>query len=307
VSKNIGGISRLILLTIIAAFGLIYPAAAQILEREWAQARPQGFGQIWDASQPGPHDMRGTRSPDVPPEWSELDRERQKAEKEDRGPQAELVRSSPAAKVSAEELRHPLTGRARKLLSKAETLFRAGDRARAREELRKATEDTSAAPYAFSMLGESYLRDGQPSAAVAELEHASLLMPLNVPIRANLGLALLQTGDHPRAERELRRAFELEPSNPQTSLVLGVVLLDTGNDKDGLERIRFAGRTIPSAHMVLAAYFGATGRMEMAEQEARTFLGPERSSDPMKVREWVTQLAHRTVTTAGSAPSASEH
>jgi len=82
----------------------------------------------------------------------------------------------PAGTVSADELRHPLSGKALRLIKKASSLIQAGDHVHAIEQLREAVKIPAAAPYAYSLLGQEHLRLGQPEAALPELEEAVRLL-----------------------------------------------------------------------------------------------------------------------------------
>jgi Flp pilus assembly protein TadD len=189
--------------------------------------------------------------------------------------------------VSADQLRHPLAGKALKMIHKVETLIAAHDYVHAREELKKAAKDQAAAPYAHSLLGQEYVRNSQFADAVTELEQAIQLLPSSVPDHANLGYALLMTGKVALAEKELRRALELQPVNPRTHLVLGLVCYtDRSRDKETAEHLEFAARELPGARLMLAKFYRLTGRMDDADREFQAYqqsAGPEVSA---LARQW---------------------
>jgi Tfp pilus assembly protein PilF len=202
---------------------------------------------------------------------------------------APVVRSQPkvpAGTVSADELRHPLSGKALRLIRKACGLIQAGDHVHALEQLREAVKLPAAAPYAYSLLGQEHLRAGNPEAARPELEEAVRLMPSDVADAADLGLVLLMTGETQRAEQELRRALQLDPSNLQTKLVLGDAILENGShDEEGIGYVRAAATQFRGAHVILATYYARSGQPDAAEQEARAFLGA--NFDTSTIRGWV--------------------
>lgn len=207
-------------------------------------------------------------------------------------PQVAFHPLASAGTVSADALRHPLSGRALRSLRRAQSLIQAGDHVRALEQLREAVKISFAAPYAYGLLGEEHLRLGQAEAALPELQQAVRLLPSNVADQANLGLALLMTGETERAEQELRRALRLDSNNSQTQLVLGVAVLDNGShDEEAIEYLRAAARRFSVAHLILAAYYARTGLPEAAEQEARAYLGPQGSSDPVVLHNWIELMA----------------
>lgn len=214
---------------------------------------------------------------------------------DDLGPNDAVVPSEPkvpAGTVSADELRHPLSGKALRLVKKASTLVQTGDHVHAIEQLEQAVKIPAAAPYAYSLLGQEHLRLGNPQAAKPELEEAVRLMPSDVADSADLGLVLLITGEPQRAEQELRRALQLDPNNLQTKLVLGEAILENGShDEEGVEYLRAAGTRLRGAHVILAAFYAHSGQRDAAEQEARAFLGAD--SDPAAIRGWVEVKSHQ--------------
>jgi Flp pilus assembly protein TadD len=198
-------------------------------------------------------------------------------------------RAGPAA-VSADQLRHPLTGKSLRTIQKAEKLIAAHDYVHAREELQKAVKDQAAAPYAHSLLGQEYERDGRFGEAAVELEQAVRLLPSSVPDRANLGYALLMTGQFSAAEKELQRALELQPANPRTHLVLGMLYYTLKTrDREAQEHLEFAARELPGAHLMLAKFYRLTGRTDAADREFQMFL--EAAGSPNSVataaRQWL--------------------
>jgi tetratricopeptide (TPR) repeat protein len=194
---------------------------------------------------------------------------------------------SGAGPVSADQLRHPLTGKALRSIKKAESLIAAHDYVHAQEELQKAAKDQAAAPYAHSLLGQEYVRSFQFGEAVTELQQAIRSLPSSVPDHANLGYALLMTGQAGAAEKELRRALELQPSNPRTHLVLGMLYYSYGSrDREAEEHLEFAARELPGAHLMLAKFYRNTGRVDASEREFQAYVRSIGSADPGLARQW---------------------
>jgi Flp pilus assembly protein TadD len=135
----------------------------------------------------------------------------------------ELRQQSPATTVSADQLRHPISRKAAKLLDQALSYSIAGNHTKAIEQLRLALKEPSAIPYAHSMLGAEYLWTTQIPAAVGELEEAVRLMPHEAANHSNLGFALYLAGQVDRGRDEVHQALALDVNNPKTRVVLGIV------------------------------------------------------------------------------------
>jgi tetratricopeptide (TPR) repeat protein len=133
-------------------------------------------------------------------------------------------RQAPAATVSADQLRRPLSTKAAKLLRQAQSYASAGIHSRAIQELTRALREPSAIPYAHAMLGVEYLKTAQAAAAIEHLEPASQMLPNDASIHSNFAYALCLTGDLDRAEHEVRRALELDSANKSARLVLSYIV-----------------------------------------------------------------------------------
>jgi Flp pilus assembly protein TadD len=131
---------------------------------------------------------------------------------------------APAATISVERLRHPLTSKAARLLRKAQILAAAGDHPKAIETLQHALSEASAIPYVHSMLGVEYLKTGRVAQAEEELEQAVRLLPEDSVNHSNLGYALYLAGDAGRSEQEVRRALEIDRSNSPAQKMLNYFL-----------------------------------------------------------------------------------
>jgi tetratricopeptide (TPR) repeat protein len=140
-----------------------------------------------------------------------------------RGPELKPA-PAPAGTVSVEQLQHPLSPKAAKLLERARNFSAMGLPGKAIAQLQAALKERSAIPYAHSMLGVEYLKTNQIPEAISELDQALKLLPRNVPDRSNLGYALFLSGDLDGAERETRKALELDRNNPKTGRVLSKIL-----------------------------------------------------------------------------------
>lgn len=139
------------------------------------------------------------------------------------------AQAAPAGTVSIDLLRHPLSGRALRLLRKAKHIAELGDHAAAIAALRDAlVKQPAAAPYIQSQLGEEYIETHQYAAAVASFREAARILPHETATHSNYGLSLAVSGQLDSAEKELRQALALDHTNAKA--------------RDLLEAVRVAGR-----------------------------------------------------------------
>jgi tetratricopeptide (TPR) repeat protein len=132
--------------------------------------------------------------------------------------------STRAGTISADLLRHPLSGQARDMIDKAQRTAQAGDHMAAIEQLTKAlAKHPESAAWIQPVLGVEYLRTDQHEAAIQALEQAVLLLPRDPINRSNLGLSLASTGQYDRAQQELQQALKLDAKNETTRRLLDVV------------------------------------------------------------------------------------
>lgn len=128
------------------------------------------------------------------------------------------------ATVSADLLRHPITGKVRKMLLKAFEKIDAGDHEAAIERLRETlAKHPDSAPYVHNLLGVEYVKTDRFQAAVDSFEQAAALLPRDAMTHYNFGLSLVCAGDYGRAQQEIRRALELDPGNPRTREILAML------------------------------------------------------------------------------------
>jgi tetratricopeptide (TPR) repeat protein len=124
-------------------------------------------------------------------------------------------------KVSVDELRHPLTEKARRLLATALAYVGKGEHRKAIATLREGMAKVRAlVPYAHGVLGVEYLRLGQTAEAVPELAEAATLFPHDAMVHSNLAVSLCMSGQTDRAEREARLALYLDPESYPAQVLL---------------------------------------------------------------------------------------
>lgn len=123
--------------------------------------------------------------------------------------------------VSADELRHPLTAKARRAMEDANREAESGNHSAAIEDLRRAVvKFPVSAPYAYNLLGREYIDSGEYVKAEESFEEAAKLMPHESAHHSNLGLSLVILGQWDRAEQELRKALQLDRANAKAKQIL---------------------------------------------------------------------------------------
>ncbi len=127
--------------------------------------------------------------------------------------------------VTVAELQHPLSGKARSLLLKAQTAMQAGNFDECFQDLDMVMKINSAVPYVHGVRGAAYLRQGHVSEAITELQQAVQVLPIPANY-TNLGYAHLLSGDEELGEQELRRAIQFPSPLLQARYLMGLLLLD---------------------------------------------------------------------------------
>lgn len=197
-----------------------------------------------------------------------------------------LAPASPAApggaKVSIAELKHPLSGKGRKLIERAQNDLHSGKTAQGIRTLQGALQEPSAVPYAHSILGATYLQLGRAADALAELEQAVQLLPI-AENYSNLGYAHCIMGDMERGKEDLEHALQLDSSSPRTHYLIGLLLLDNkSRSHEACEQLERA-KNVRGAHVALAVCYVRSGESEAADREVRDFIAP---SDDIRMRFW---------------------
>lgn len=135
------------------------------------------------------------------------------------GRPAELPSGPPI--VSADELRHPMSSKARHDLDEARHQIDIGNHSGAIEELQRALiKYPDSAPYAYNLLGREYIETREYVKAKESFTEAARLMPHESAHHSNLGLSLAILGEWDRAEQELHKALQLDPTNDTAKKIL---------------------------------------------------------------------------------------
>lgn len=131
--------------------------------------------------------------------------------------------------ISADFLRHPISGKAQRALLKAEKRGDAGDHRGALTELRDAlAKFPKAAPYVYNLRGVEYVQLKDFAAAREEFKAVLTIMPHISANHSNYGLTLAALGQDGQARQELRTALVLDMTNQSAKM-----FLDALNQEDG--------------------------------------------------------------------------
>ena len=164
-------------------------------------------------------------------------------------PYENVVRERPSGiAISVAQLQHKIPKDARKSFERAHKLSKAGDHARAAEELEAAVQRDPKFAAAYHQLGVEYGQSGRMAESEAAIRHALDLDPNSWAAHHDLGVVQFRTGDTAAAEQSARRALEQSPESASSHLLLGYLLcLRAGTWAEGLQHVQYAARSLPKA------------------------------------------------------------
>ena len=151
---------------------------------------------------------------------------------------------------------------ARDLYEKALQFGKAGDSAKAVENLKSALALFPKFPLALNELGVQYLKLKQANNAIEPLRSATLLSPDAATPKLNLGIALLETNSYSEAEAQLRNALRIS-ATPTTHMYLGLTLYHLQNKAEAEKELKAAieggGNQLSIAHYYLGGLYWKMG------------------------------------------------
>ncbi|HEY4361406.1 MAG TPA: hypothetical protein VGN17_10565 [Bryobacteraceae bacterium] len=205
---------------------------------------------------------------------------------------AQQIAVSGNAMVSADELRHPLSGKGRKLMQRIVETVRQGNHKKAIQQLLEAVNEPTARPYAYGILGLEYLRMNQPFEAIPDLQQAIALMPKFAASHSNLGYALCLTGQPQMGLQELDIALSLDSTLSHAHFLKGAILLDEGShDAEAWDNLQVAQRAVPTAHLALALYYARHGQDAAADQQLKDYADLNLGVKLAQARKWLREVA----------------
>jgi tetratricopeptide (TPR) repeat protein len=164
---------------------------------------------------------------------------------------------------------------ARSLYEKSLDLAKAGDSAKAVENLKAAIALYPGFPLALNELGVQYLKLGQPNKAIEPLRSASKLNPDAFTPKLNLGIALLETQQYADAGIQLRAALRIT-SAATAHMYLGLTLAHLNNGAEAEKELKLAidsgGDQLALAHYYLGGLYWQRRDYRRAADELETYL-----------------------------------
>lgn len=187
---------------------------------------------------------------------------------------------------------------ARTLYEKSLDLSKAGDSAKAVENLKAAIALYPGFPLALNELGVQYLKLGQPNNAVAPLRSACKLSPDAFTPRLNLGIALLETQQYVEAETQLRDALKIT-STPTAHMYLGLTLAHLNNAAEAEKELKLAidssNNQLALAHYYLGGLYWKRRDYQRAADELDTYLRlTPNAPDAERIRGTIKELRSKT-------------
>ena len=142
--------------------------------------------------------------------------------------------------------------------------------------------DARHSPATLEKLGDTFVQDNRPGAAVEALQEAVRLTPHNAAAHYKLGLGLMHSGNTDLARQEMNQAIVLDPGNAMAHLAMSDLSARTGDPAGSTRELEQAvedGADTPDVHLRLGRIYLARGD-ERAEREFRAVL----ALDPNNVR-----------------------
>ena len=158
----------------------------------------------------------------------------------------------PARLLSVASLLHRVPKAAQKAYDRGIDFVKKGDPSRAIEELEKAIKLDPAFSSAHGDLGVLYAQLGRLQDGESEIRQAIALDPYASSTHSNLGWVLYQQRSFSDAERSARRALSLSPVNDPAHLLLGILLGgEPATRAEGVRHLKQAMATYPEVAKTL--------------------------------------------------------
>lgn len=188
---------------------------------------------------------------------------------------------------------------ARDLFRQALENARAGNHAKAIEQLTSAISQAPRFTLAYNELAVQYLKTGRETQAIATLEEGLGISPGDFTLRLNYAIALLNQKKFAAAETELRLAIQKNNADsPVSRFYLGMALIDQKKYDEAQSEfesaIKNGGDKLALAHRYLGGIYWRNKRYGEAADELEKYLTIEpKVSDAKKLRGMIEELRHK--------------
>jgi len=187
---------------------------------------------------------------------------------------------------------------ARELFGQALESARAGNHARAIEQLKSAIAQAPRFAAAYNELAVQYLKTGQPVQALDTLKEALRINPEDFTLRLNYGIALLNQKKFEAAETELRLATQNHNTDSTPHYYLGLTLMSERNFEGARSEfegaIKNGGEKLALAHKYLGGIYWRNKKYREAADELEKYLKLEpKVPDAAKIRDTIKELRQK--------------
>ena len=188
---------------------------------------------------------------------------------------------------------------ARDLFQQALENSRAGNHAKAIEQLKSAISQAPKFTLAYNELAVQYLKIGRGAQAVDTLKEALAINPEDFTLRLNYGIALLNQKKFETAETELRLAIQKNSADPTAArYYLGVTLISQQKFDEAQAEfesaIKNGGDKLALAHKYLGGIYWRNKKYHEAADELEKYLRLEpKVADAEKIRSTINELRHK--------------
>jgi Flp pilus assembly protein TadD len=187
---------------------------------------------------------------------------------------------------------------ARELFQQALENARAGNRAKAIEQLKSAISQAPRFALAYNELAAQYLKIGRAEQSVETLQAGLKINPEDFTLRLNYGIALLNQNKFDAAEAELRQATQSHNADSTAHYYLGLTLMS--EQKFDAARSEFesvvknGGDKLALAHKYLGGIYWRNKKYREAAEELEKYLKLEpKVADAAKIRDTIKELRHK--------------
>ena len=175
-------------------------------------------------------------------------------------------------RVSVNELRHKVPGKAAAAFARGLKFADVGDFFQAARNFGKAAKIDPKFAAARGNLGVMYLNLRLFDMGVAELRRALQLDPADSFSHANLALGLILLDLPGEAEPEAQTAVALDSSNMKARYLFGLLLArQPATRGKAAEQLTYAAQQLPEAHLALAAMYHQDGSDSLAQVEQERY------------------------------------